>query len=211
MHYWFYEDFLGFQQVPWIYMTTDHFSLDSTDLETFFSQCYWCYHTFAFCLNKKRNIVAVCSSKRCSLTSLLFCQCFLDILNREDVDVRFPKHSVRSDLPDNYYELENQMKQKKWERERILEDMRREQALLDIEKYNFSVRKQDLIKLLADSSSYITQVVLSVDCLWNWHLWLFTGIYIGLSAPLCSFPITKKQISAQGKGAGGILFFTGGG
>ncbi|KAJ8446217.1 hypothetical protein Cgig2_015988 [Carnegiea gigantea] len=80
-----------------------------------------------------------------------------DNLSREDVDVRFPKHSVRSDLPDNYYELENQMKQKKWERERILEDMRREQALLDIEKYNFSVRKQDLIKLLADSSSYITQ------------------------------------------------------
>ena len=74
---------------------------------------------------------------------------------------------MRSDLPDNYYELEYQMKQKKWERERILEDMRREQALLDQEKYNFSLRKQDLLKFLADSSSYVTQVVLSVHCLWN--------------------------------------------
>lgn len=77
--------------------------------------------------------------------------------SREDVDVRFPKCSKKSDLPDNYYELENQMKQKKWERERILEDIRREQALLDQEKNNFSLRKQDFLKFLADSSSYITQ------------------------------------------------------
>lgn len=77
--------------------------------------------------------------------------------SREDVDVRFPKFSQRAGLPDKYYELENQIKQKKWEKERLQEDIRREQALLDQEKYNFSLRKQDFLKFLADSSTIITQ------------------------------------------------------
>lgn len=77
--------------------------------------------------------------------------------SREDVDVRFPKCSKRAGLPDKYYELENQIKQKKWEKERLQEDIRREQALLDQEKYNFQLRKQDFLKFLADSSTLMAQ------------------------------------------------------
>ncbi|KAJ8435195.1 hypothetical protein Cgig2_028381 [Carnegiea gigantea] len=78
--------------------------------------------------------------------------------SREDVDVWFPKCSKRSVLAENCYELEKRLKEKKWERERILDDIRREQALLDQEKYNFSLRKQEFLKFVADSSSYLYQV-----------------------------------------------------
>ena len=72
----------------------------------------------------------------------------------------FPKCSLRTSVPEKYFELEEQIKQKKWEKERIKEDIRREQASLDQEKYNFSLRKQDFVKFLADSSTFIAQVVL---------------------------------------------------
>ena len=74
--------------------------------------------------------------------------------------VWFPKCSKKSVLAENCHELEKQLKEKKWERERILDDIRREQALLDQEKYNFSLRKQEFLQFMADSSSYMYQVVL---------------------------------------------------
>ncbi|KAL9240542.1 hypothetical protein vseg_014749 [Gypsophila vaccaria] len=76
---------------------------------------------------------------------------------REDVSVRFPKCSGNDRLPVKYYELENQLKQKKWEKDRLQEDVRREQALFDQEKYKFQLQKQDFLKYLADSSSFLTQ------------------------------------------------------
>ncbi|KAK9665290.1 hypothetical protein RND81_14G103000 [Saponaria officinalis] len=77
--------------------------------------------------------------------------------SREELSVRFPIYSPKDRLPEKYYELENQLKQRKWEKERIQEDIRREQALLDQEKYNYQLRKQDFLKFLADTSSVITQ------------------------------------------------------
>ncbi|KAH9609220.1 hypothetical protein KSS87_000480 [Heliosperma pusillum] len=78
-------------------------------------------------------------------------------LEREDVGVRFPRCSGKDRLPVKYYELENQLKQKKWEKERLQEDIRREQALLDQQKYNYQLQKQEFLRFLADSSSFLTQ------------------------------------------------------
>ncbi|PQQ04220.1 hypothetical protein Pyn_24806 [Prunus yedoensis var. nudiflora] len=77
--------------------------------------------------------------------------------NREDVDVRFPKLSVTSSLPETYLDSERQINELKWKKEKMQEDMKREQALLDNAKFNFDRKKQDFLKFLADSSSYATQ------------------------------------------------------
>ncbi|XP_048427173.1 protein DEFECTIVE IN MERISTEM SILENCING 3-like isoform X2 [Pyrus x bretschneideri] len=77
--------------------------------------------------------------------------------NREDVDVRFPKLSATSGLPENYLESERQINELKWKKDKLQEDMKSEQSLLDNAKFNFDRKKQDFLKFLADSSSYVTQ------------------------------------------------------
>ncbi|CAL5344151.1 unnamed protein product [Camellia sinensis] len=77
--------------------------------------------------------------------------------NREDIDVKFPKSCGTSNLPLNYSETEKRIKEMKWKKERILEDMQREQSLLDHEKLIFDLKKQEYVKFLAESSSYATQ------------------------------------------------------
>lgn len=77
---------------------------------------------------------------------------------REEVEVKFPKLSAASGLPDSYLESERQINELKWRKERMLEDMKREQALWDNAKFNFERKKKDFLKFLADSSSYATQV-----------------------------------------------------
>lgn len=79
-------------------------------------------------------------------------------LGNRDVDVKFPKNFGRSSPPQNFFQIENKLKEIKWERERIMEDMQREQALLDHARFNFEVKKQEFIKYLAQSSSYATQM-----------------------------------------------------
>ncbi|KAH9603603.1 hypothetical protein KSS87_015979, partial [Heliosperma pusillum] len=76
---------------------------------------------------------------------------------REDVSVRFPICSKTHCLSEKHHELENQLKQRKWEMERLQEDIRREQSLLDQEKFNFQLRKQDFQKFITDSSSVMTK------------------------------------------------------
>ena len=113
----------------------------------------------------------------CELNLDFFCYCVIVCHvpeTREDVDVHFPKCSKRSVLAENCYELEKRLKEKKWERERILDDIRREQALLDQEKYNFSLRKQEFLKFVADSSSYMYQVVLLYHMLLLERILLFS-------------------------------------
>lgn len=73
---------------------------------------------------------------------------------REEVDVKFPRNSGKSSLPENYYETENRLKDTKWKKERMLEDMRREQGLLDQAKFNFEIKKQEFVQFLAQSSQY---------------------------------------------------------
>ncbi|CAK9151608.1 unnamed protein product [Ilex paraguariensis] len=79
--------------------------------------------------------------------------------NKEDVDVIFPKISGSSNLPENYFETENRIKEMQWKKERILEDMQREQGLLDLIKFNYDIKKQEFVKLLAKSSSNDPQVL----------------------------------------------------
>ncbi|KAJ8534692.1 hypothetical protein K7X08_016420 [Anisodus acutangulus] len=78
-------------------------------------------------------------------------------LGKRELDVKFPKSSGRSNLPQNYFEIERQMKEMKWKKERTVEDMQREQALLDHARFNFDIKKQEYLKFLAQSSSYATQ------------------------------------------------------
>ncbi|GAB4858490.1 hypothetical protein Ancab_009965 [Ancistrocladus abbreviatus] len=78
--------------------------------------------------------------------------------SRENVDVSFPKSSKRLDLPENFFEIEKQIKQKKWEKERIQEDLQREQQLLDQAKFNFQIKKQEFLKFLAESATYMAQM-----------------------------------------------------
>ncbi|KAJ6969659.1 protein DEFECTIVE IN MERISTEM SILENCING 3 [Populus alba x Populus x berolinensis] len=78
--------------------------------------------------------------------------------NRNNVDVRFPKLSVTSTLPDNYIDTEKQLKETKWKREKMLEDMKREQALLDAAKQSFERKKEEFVKFLAQSSAYASQM-----------------------------------------------------
>ena len=76
---------------------------------------------------------------------------------REDVDLQFPA-SKALDVPMEYYEIEKQMKQLEWERERLKEDTRRQQFVLDQAKFNFQRKKQEFVKFLAESSKYMSQV-----------------------------------------------------
>lgn len=77
--------------------------------------------------------------------------------NREEVDVRFPKSSGTS-IPLNYFETEEKIKEMKWKKERMMDDIRREQASLDQVKFNFGIKKQEFVKFLAESSSYQQQI-----------------------------------------------------
>ncbi|CAA0824688.1 Protein DEFECTIVE IN MERISTEM SILENCING 3 [Striga hermonthica] len=76
--------------------------------------------------------------------------------HKMDIDVKFPSDPKRS-LPATYFEIENQLKETKWKRERAWEDMQREQALLDREKFNYEIKKKDFVKFIAESGSYAAQ------------------------------------------------------
>ncbi|XVE64406.1 hypothetical protein DITRI_Ditri07aG0098200 [Diplodiscus trichospermus] len=77
--------------------------------------------------------------------------------SREEVDVRFLKSSATSDMVQNYIETGKQIKEMRWEKEKLEEDIKRELALLNSAKFNFERKKQDFVKFLAQSSSYATQ------------------------------------------------------
>ncbi|KAJ8536891.1 hypothetical protein K7X08_035292 [Anisodus acutangulus] len=77
-------------------------------------------------------------------------------LGKREVEIKFPKSSGRSNLPKNYFDIESRMKELKWKRARFVEDLQREQTLLDHAKFNFEIKKQEFVKFLAHSSSYVT-------------------------------------------------------
>ncbi|XWS61334.1 hypothetical protein CRYUN_Cryun07bG0117500 [Craigia yunnanensis] len=77
--------------------------------------------------------------------------------SREEVDVRFLTPSATSDVLQNYFETEKQVKEMRWEKEKLEEDMKRELELLNNAKINFERKKQDFVTFLAQSSSYATQ------------------------------------------------------
>lgn len=76
---------------------------------------------------------------------------------RKDIDVRFPICSENSNLYDDMSKTEEQIKLKKWEKERIIEDIQREEALLHHAKSSFDLKKQEFLKYLGERSPYATQ------------------------------------------------------
>ncbi|KAK3034708.1 hypothetical protein RJ639_032661, partial [Escallonia herrerae] len=78
---------------------------------------------------------------------------------REQVDIKFPKSSGIPKLPENYFETEKRIKEMKWQKERMVEDMQREQYMLDHVKRSYEVKKEELLKFLAQGSAYSAQVI----------------------------------------------------
>ncbi|KAJ7965340.1 protein DEFECTIVE IN MERISTEM SILENCING 3 [Quillaja saponaria] len=77
--------------------------------------------------------------------------------SREDVDVRFPKASERSRQPEHYIETEMQIKEMRWKKDKIVDDLKREQGLLNGAKFDFDRKKNEFLKFLTESSSYASQ------------------------------------------------------
>ena len=48
---------------------------------------------------------------------------------REDVDVKFPKPLVTSTLPEKHIEAERQAKELRWKKEKMQDDIQREQVI----------------------------------------------------------------------------------
>ncbi|XP_027338793.1 protein DEFECTIVE IN MERISTEM SILENCING 3-like [Abrus precatorius] len=82
--------------------------------------------------------------------------------NREDVDVRFPPPERSMGL-DNDLEIERQLKDVNWKKEKIMEEINREQALLDTAKVNFNKKRSDYVKYLEQASSAATQAQTTSD------------------------------------------------
>ncbi|KAL0304416.1 UNVERIFIED_CONTAM: protein DEFECTIVE IN MERISTEM SILENCING 3 [Sesamum radiatum] len=74
-----------------------------------------------------------------------------------NIDVKFPCDSKRFNLPVNYFEAENQLKETKRKKDRAWEDLQTEQALLDHARYSYETKKREFVQFLAESSSHPTQ------------------------------------------------------
>ncbi|KAG8390419.1 hypothetical protein BUALT_Bualt01G0081400 [Buddleja alternifolia] len=74
-----------------------------------------------------------------------------------DIDIKFPNGSERLNLPEKYFEIENRVKETKWKKDRVFEDMQREQALLDRARFNYETKKQEFVQFFAQCSSQAHQ------------------------------------------------------
>ncbi|KAL5703998.1 hypothetical protein ACHQM5_022480 [Ranunculus cassubicifolius] len=77
--------------------------------------------------------------------------------NKKVVEVRFPVSTETANLPLNYLEAEQQIKLMKWEKERIFEDIQREEALLNHAKQTFGYKKGEYLKFATESAAYFDQ------------------------------------------------------
>lgn len=62
--------------------------------------------------------------------------------------MKFPVNIEASSLPENIAEMEEQVKLKNWEKERVLEDMKREDDLLKQVKELYTKQKKELLDYL---------------------------------------------------------------
>ncbi|XP_020270206.1 protein DEFECTIVE IN MERISTEM SILENCING 3 [Asparagus officinalis] len=67
---------------------------------------------------------------------------------RNEVKVRFPVSSRHSSPPEKESEIEEQIRLLNWKKERIVEDMHREEALLNQVKESYIGKKDELLELL---------------------------------------------------------------
>ncbi|PUZ58857.1 hypothetical protein GQ55_5G541300 [Panicum hallii var. hallii] len=70
----------------------------------------------------------------------------------KNLEVKFPVSLEVSSSPENIAEMEEQVKLKNWEKERLLEDMKREEDLLKQVKELYSKKKQELMDYLTHPS-----------------------------------------------------------
>lgn len=73
--------------------------------------------------------------------------------------------------PDYYAATERQIQEMKWKKENLMDDLKRETSLWKSAKDSFERKKEELLKFLADSATYASQVI----CLF----YLFITCYIG--------------------------------
>ncbi|CAO2194357.1 unnamed protein product [Urochloa humidicola] len=66
----------------------------------------------------------------------------------KNLEVKFPVSIEVSSSPEDIVEMEEQIKLKNWQKERLLEDMKREEALLKQVKELYSKQKQELVDYL---------------------------------------------------------------
>ncbi|KAK6117693.1 hypothetical protein DH2020_048545 [Rehmannia glutinosa] len=69
----------------------------------------------------------------------------------------FPKGSESLNLPESYFEIKNEMKEIQWKKDRAVEDIRREQILLDHARLNYETKKREFLQFLTESSSHASQ------------------------------------------------------
>ncbi|XP_068659222.1 protein DEFECTIVE IN MERISTEM SILENCING 3 [Aristolochia californica] len=71
---------------------------------------------------------------------------------RKDLEVRFPVSSGKSSLPADIIETEEQLRLMMWEKERIFEDMQREQTLLQHVKNTFGFKRDEFMNFISRAS-----------------------------------------------------------
>ncbi|KAL3653638.1 hypothetical protein CASFOL_003319 [Castilleja foliolosa] len=76
-----------------------------------------------------------------------------------DIDIKFPcSESQTSNLPASYNEIEKQLKETIWKKDRAHDDMMREQSILEHTKCSYEIKKQEFIESITKSSAYAAQV-----------------------------------------------------
>lgn len=66
-------------------------------------------------------------------------------------------------LPGDYYETKNDLQIKKWKLEILLENICREQSVLDQDRFNFEVKRQEFVQL-ARVTSAETCIIYELCC-----------------------------------------------
>lgn len=75
--------------------------------------------------------------------------------------VKFLIQSAKSCLPENYYAMETELKDKKCVSEAVQEDIQREEALLAKAKFTFQMKRKEFLQFIAQSSQSLQIQVLS--------------------------------------------------
>ncbi|KAK1302475.1 hypothetical protein QJS10_CPB12g00829 [Acorus calamus] len=78
--------------------------------------------------------------------------------DRKDVEVRFPICSEASNTSTDL-NTEEQLKKMEWRQERLVEDIHREEKLLNNAKLMFNAKKQEFMKFLSEGSRQVTQAL----------------------------------------------------
>ncbi|KAJ3694497.1 hypothetical protein LUZ60_009977 [Juncus effusus] len=81
--------------------------------------------------------------------------------NRANVEVKFPVSEIISKLPLDICEIEERIKLANWRKERLIEDLKREEILLDHVKKLFSDKKHEMKDFLAKSALAQSQILSS--------------------------------------------------